>query len=207
MIELNIIKGRLEKFRKKKMVFNVFVIYLAGLLFLLLILSMNLLANKASILRIKKEIKTIEDKIAAEQEKFNYIKEREKKTQELLKSINFFTEVARERVLWSPVLAFTGEKVPTGIWLDRFTVKDTSDKQKKGVITVLISGYVLPGMVNEREAIDRFVRSLSDGNIFTDVFLKEVRKTTQDEIEVLAFQMECILKQKRGADNVSEVSD
>ncbi|HOL21311.1 MAG TPA: PilN domain-containing protein [bacterium] len=207
MIELNIIKGRLEKFRKKKMVFNVFVIYLAGLLFLLLILSMNLLANKASILRIKKEIKTIEDKIAAEQEKFNYIKEREKKTQELLKSINFFTEVARERVLWSPVLAFTGEKVPPGIWLDRFTVKDTSDKQKKGVITVLISGYVLPGMVNEREAIDRFVRSLSDGNIFTDVFLKEVRKTTQDEIEVLAFQMECVLKQKRGADNVSEVSD
>ncbi|MCM8820847.1 MAG: hypothetical protein NC932_02725 [Candidatus Omnitrophica bacterium] len=73
--------------------------------------------------------------------------------------------------------------------------------------TILISGYVLPGMVNEREAIDRFVRSMSDGNTFIDVSLKEVKKMIQNDKEVLAFHIECILKQKRGTDNAGDVSD
>ncbi|MCM8776703.1 MAG: PilN domain-containing protein [Candidatus Omnitrophica bacterium] len=206
MIEINIIKTRLEKFRRKRMAFNFFSIYFAGLLFLLFIFSMNFLANKAYISKIKREIKTIEDKIAAEQEKFNYIKEYENQTKILLKKMNFFTTALKERILWAPVLAFTGEKVPPGIWLDRFAVKDKLDKDK-GMNTVLISGYVLPGMVNEREAIDRFVRSMSTGTIFGEVSLKEVKKIIQNDKEVIAFHMECILKQKRGTDNASDVSD
>lgn len=204
MIEINIIRTRLEKFRKKRMVFNIFLIYLAGLLFLLFILSMNFLANKAYISRIKRDIKSIEDKIAAEQEKFNYVKEQEKKTQILLKNMNFFTKVTEERILWAPILAFTGEKVPAGIWLDRFTVKDA---QKQKEIVLIISGYVLPGMVNERDAIDRFVRSMDNGNIFKEVSLKEVKKTEHDDIEVLAFQIECGLKQNRDKDDTGKKSN
>lgn len=197
MIEINIIKTQLEKFRRRRMVFNLFLIYLAGLIFLLFIFSMGIMVNKASIARIKKDIQLIENKIAAEQEKFIYIKEREKKAQQLLKNMDIFTEEVRKRVLWSPVLIFTGERVPTGIYLDGFTVKDTPDKNKE--LIVIISGYILPGITNERETIDRFIRNMSDGYIFSNIFLRDVQKEVRDRTEVLAFHIECRLKQKRGA--------
>jgi len=41
MIELNILKTRLEGFRRKRVILNLFIIYFGGLLLILMILSMK----------------------------------------------------------------------------------------------------------------------------------------------------------------------
>lgn len=196
MIELNVLKTRLEKFRKQRVVLNLFVIYFAGLAFLFIILSMNFIANKMYIKRIKKDIKTIENKIAEEKEKVDYIKDREKESEKLLNNLKLFSSESKKRILWTPILAFTGQNVPSGIWLEKFSVKESSSREqdKKEGAAIVITGYVFPEIANEREAIDRFVRNMSSGNLFDGVYLKEVRKEMKDLTEVQAFNIECELK-------------
>jgi len=209
MIELNILRTRLDRFRKQQIVLNLFIIYFAGLAFLLLLLAMTFLGNKLYISRIENDIRTIEEKIAAEQKTVEYIKIREKESERLLKRMSVFAEEYEKRILWAPLLAFTGQNVPAGIWLEDFSVKPASSapKEKKDTVTVTITGYLLPGMVNERVVIDRFVRDLSRGNVFAGVYLKEVRKKEREGMETVVFDIECELKNKRGVSDVAEASD
>jgi len=210
MIELNIIKGRLESFRKKRIIFSVFLIYFAGLIFLMGVLSLNILFNRTFIKKTLNEIEAIKQKLSADSEKIAYIKENEKEMQTLLKGMDFFIEESDKRIQWAPILTFVGERIPAGVWLERFVSKeDTSQAEKKGEKAILISGYILPGIVNEREVIDRMVRTLSSGDIFSTVSLKDVKKVveTENNIELLTFQIECRLKQKRGAGNVAKESN
>jgi len=210
MIELNIIKGRLESFRKKRIIFSVFLIYFAGLIFLMGVLSLNILFNRIFIKKTINEIEAIKQKLSADNEKITYIKENEKEMQGLLKGMNFFIEESEKRIQWAPILTFVGERIPAGMWLERFVSKEESSQtEKKGEKKIVISGYILPGVVNEREVIDRMVRSLSSGDIFSDVSLKDVKKVveTENKIELLAFEIECRIKQKRGAGNVAKASN
>ncbi len=196
MIELNILKTRLEKFRRRRVVLNLFVIYFTVLAFLLAVLAMDFIVNKLAIKKISDDIKAIECKIADEKEKVGYIRSKEKESERLLKNLEIFSSEAEKRIVWTPILYFTGQNVPQGIWLERFSVKDTATQPegKKGQTMIIISGYVFPEIVNEREAIDRFVRNMSRGEIFSGVYLKEIRKVTKGVTEVRAFNMECELK-------------
>jgi len=196
MIELNILKTRLEKFRRRRVVLNLFVIYFTVLAFLLAVLAMDFIVNKLAIKKISDDIKAIECKIADEKEKVGYIRSKEKESERLLKNLEIFSSEAEKRIVWTPILYFTGQNVPQGIWLERFSVKDTATQPegKKDKTMIIISGYVFPEIVNEREAIDRFVRNMSRGEIFSGVYLKEIRKVTKGVTEVRAFNMECELK-------------
>jgi hypothetical protein len=196
MIELNVLKTRLEKFRKQRVVLNLFVIYFAGLFFLLVFFAITFAGNRTQIKRIRSDIKRIENSIAAEKEKVDYIKDREKESKKLIGGLELFSSESENRVVWSPILAFTGQNVPSGIWLERFSVKESSsrEKDKKETKAIVINGYVFPEIVNEREAIDRFVRNLSRSVLFSGVYLKEVKKEVKDKMTVRAFSVECELK-------------
>jgi len=125
-----------------------------------------------------------------------YIKTREKESERLLKGMELFSSEIEKRVLWSHILYFVGQNVPSGIWLERLAMKeiskDKSDKKKEKIIAV--DGYVLPEVINERKAIDRFVRDMSRGNMFSGVYLKEVKKEVRDHLDVQVFKVECEIK-------------
>lgn len=208
MIEINIIKSRLEKFRKKRLVFNLFLIYFAGLIFLGGFFLVVFLSNRSVINNTKKEIDRIKNQIYAEKEKFEYIKEKEKVSEFLLKSINLFINEKEKRIEWAPVLAFIGEKIPNGIWIDRLGTGEDKYTDKEGKnTTISISGYVLKGVVNERETVDRLVRNLNSGSIFSNVLLKEIKIAEVEDEEVLFFNIECLLQKKKEIKNVAEASN
>jgi Tfp pilus assembly protein PilN len=196
MIELNILKTRLEKFRRQRVVLNLFIIYFTVLVFFLGLLAMNFIVNKLTIKRIRNDIKTLECKITDEKEKVGYIKNKEQESEHLLKNLEIFSSEVEKRIIWAPILHFTGQNVPSGIWLERFSVKNpaTQKKSEKDKAVITISGYVFPEIVNEREAIDRFVRNMSRGDIFREVYLKEVKKEMKGVTEVRAFNIECGLQ-------------
>ncbi len=204
MIELNILETRLEKFKKQRVVFNLFIIYFAGLAFLLLLLAMNFLRNEMNIRQIRQDIKTIESKISGESEKVEYIKAREEESGRLLKKMEFFAAESQNNILWAPIIAFTARNVPSGMWLEKFTVPD---EDKKETVMITIKGYILPDAVDERATIDRFVRSLGNGNLFEAVYLREVRRDKKDKTEVTSFEIECELKQKRSVKKIAGTSD
>lgn len=201
MIELNILKLRLEEYKKQRMMVNLFILYFAGLVFILMVLSMGFIVNKIQMKNLQKNIKKIEANITLEKEKVEYVKEKEQESIMLLKNIEFFSSEYKKRISWAPILSFSGETVPSGIWLERFSSKEkvsqVEDKtQKQHIIT--IDGYVLPGVANEREAIDRFVRNMSKGILFKRVSLKEVKKEMKRSVDVNAFNIECELKSTGG---------
>ncbi|MBN1445317.1 MAG: PilN domain-containing protein [Candidatus Omnitrophica bacterium] len=204
MIELNIIKARLAKFRKQRVVVNLFIIYFAGLAFLLMILAMNFLRNELNIRHMRREIKTIEEKISGESEKVEYIKAREKESVRLLKKMDFFAEESRGKIFWAPILAFTARNVPAGIWLEKFS---SPADEKKETVAITIKGYVFPDIADERAAIDRFVRNLGSGSMFGAVYLKEVIKVERERRQVVSFEIECELKQKRSVKKIAGASD
>jgi Tfp pilus assembly protein PilN len=204
MIELNIIKARLAKFKRRRMIFNLFVIYFAGLVFLLMILAMNFLRNELNIRQMNREKKAIEEKISGEIQKVEYIREREDESVRLLKKMEFFAEEAGEKIFWAPILSFTARNVPAGIWLEKFS-SPADDKKEAVVIT--IRGYVLPDITDERAAIDRFVRNLGSGGMFGAVYLKEVVKVEREKRQVVSFEIECELKQKRSVKKIAGTSD
>lgn len=192
MIELNILKERLEKFRKKRVVFNLFIIYFGGLVFIVLALSLNFMGNKIQVLRIKQDIEKIERRMETEKEVISSIGRKGKETENLLKNLSFFTSEFKKRVIWTEKLAFIGKNIPLGIWLSKLVTAPPKDKKASGKLT--LSGYLLPEAVNERETVDRFVRILNDSGLFKAVSLKEVRRDTRERREVVSFEISCELK-------------
>ncbi|MGI6595862.1 MAG: hypothetical protein ACOX1Z_04130 [Candidatus Ratteibacteria bacterium] len=57
MIELNILKLRLEEYKKQRMMVNLFILYFAGLVFILMVLSMGFIVNKIQMKNLQKNIK------------------------------------------------------------------------------------------------------------------------------------------------------
>ncbi|MCX8082231.1 MAG: hypothetical protein N3D17_02365 [bacterium] len=212
MIEINIIRTRLERFKNRHMVFNLFLIYFAGLFFLLGFLLIVFLSNRSIISKTSNEIENIQQKIISDKEKFDFIKQKDVESQEMLKSINFFINEKEKRIEWAPILNFVGENVPSGIWLERFYSKEvdnrpqsTGDRGEKSTV-ILISGYVFREIMNERESIDKFVKNLTAFNGFKDVYLKEVKKIIVENTEVISFLIECEIKGKKGK-NAIETSN
>jgi len=193
MIELNILKDRLEKFRRKRVIFNLFIIYSGGLVFILLALSMNFVGNKMQVVKIKESIRKIERNMEKEKDRISYIGEKSEETESLLKSLSFFASESKKRILWTDKIAFIGERVPYGIWLSSL-YSNTPGKDEKEPRTITVEGYILPDMVNERAAVDEFVRNLSNANMFETVSLKEVSKNSKLRDDIISFEILCELK-------------
>lgn len=196
MIELNLIKTRLEKFKRQRVVLNLFIIYFAGLVFIFMIMGMHFIGNRVEIRQLHRNIKEISAKIAAEEEKVNYIQKKDIETRKLLKNLGMYSSEYKKRVLWSPILSFVGERVPSKICLESFSLTKSSSEEKgsKKKRIILITGYVLPETTNERETIDRFIRNMSSARFFEKVCLKEVRKEMKDTQKIMSFNIECELK-------------
>lgn len=194
MIELNILKPRLEEYRKRRILLNAFVLYFSIMAFLFAILAMHFIVNRRHVNRIKSEIKAIESSIAEQKERVEYIAMREAQIQRSLKELAVFSSESEKRVLLAPVLSFTAGNVPSGIWLERFSANAPASAGSDSKASLEIQGYVFSSAVNDRQAIDRFVRSMSRGDMFKSVALNYVRRETYGESEVTAFSVNCIFE-------------
>jgi Tfp pilus assembly protein PilN len=194
MIELNILKERLEKYKNRRVITNLFIIYLGGLLFILMVLGMTFLGNKIQIRKVLSDIRKIEDKMNKEKEVISEIKTKGEATDKLLEVMAFFISEKEKRVLWTNNIGFIGRNVPYGIWLSRLSY--TMPSSAKALRIISIEGYMLPDMANERETIDRFVRNLSRGNYFENVKLQKVTKTGSEEDQIVSFYLKCEMLKK-----------
>ncbi|HNS32875.1 MAG TPA: PilN domain-containing protein [bacterium] len=203
MIELNLLKERLARFKRKRVIINLFIIYFGGIAFILIALLMNFMGNKMQVKRIMHDIKKIEEKMENEKDIIESIEKKGKDTEELLKSIAFFMSESEKRVLWTGRLNFIGSSVPYGIWLNRLASDSPDEDSKERTIT--IEGHLLPFMTNERESIDRFVRTLGSGSIFETVSLQEISRVVKGEKEIVSFTIVCGIDKKGKKD--AEIPD
>ena len=194
MIELNILKERLEKYKNRRVITNLFIIYLGGLLFILMVLGMTFLGNKIQIRKVLSDIRKIEDKMNKEKEVISEIKTKGEETDKLLEVMAFFISEKEKRVVWTNNIGFIGRNVPHGLWLSRLSYIMPSSTKALKILN--IEGYMLPDMSNERETIDRFVRNLSRGNYFEYVKLQIVTKTGSEEDQIVSFYLKCEMLKK-----------
>ncbi len=196
MIELNIIRESLAKFKRKRVIINLFIIYFGGLAFILLALSMNYFGNRIEVSRISHDIGIIKKKMEKESAVISLMKKKSRDTEDLLDRMSFFISQAENRILWTNKIGFISRSLPSGVWLSRISssrpMTDNDPRQLE------IEGYILHGTANERLLIDRFIRNLGSGGYFEKVKLAEISRNPKEKREAVFFKVSCDIFKKDG---------
>ncbi len=203
MIEINILKDRLFRYKQKRVVLNLFLIYVGGLLLILFILSISFWGNIQQIGSIQESIQNIERQKESHKAIIHLIETKGQQTESLLERLAFFMSEYEKRVLWTELLGFISNSLPNGLWLEQLALKPSQDAKSPRVIT--ITGYTLADGVDERASIEMLVRNLSRGKPFETVSLNSVHRETKEQQEVVSFEITCELKQ--GSKQIVGTSD
>ncbi|MCM8804798.1 MAG: PilN domain-containing protein [Candidatus Omnitrophica bacterium] len=191
MIEVNILKARWEKYKRRILILRIFVFYFAGLLLIVLICSTIFFSNKLIIERIKKEIKDFENKAKTERVLFENLKESNEKLQILCEKCSFYEDEYKNRVTWSRNLAIISESLPDGMWLIKLSYKKEFTEEGKEII-ILLEGFISPFYIKPEKGCLIFARNLKEkgNNIFEKVSLIEITKGQKEDNEVYYFKFE-----------------
>lgn len=195
MIEVNILKGRWEKYKKRILMMRIFIFYLVGFFLIVLILSTISFSNKLTIDRIKKEIKNLEDKIKTEKIFFENLKKSNEKLQVLCKKCSFYEDEYKNRLLWSKNLAIISESLPKGMWLNKLSYKKEFKESGKEIV-ILLEGFISPYYIKPEKGCLIFAKNLKEkGNeIFEKITLVEITKWQKEDSEVYHFKFEIKIK-------------
>lgn len=195
MIEVNILKVRLEKYKRKILILRILIFYLAGLILIILICSAVFFSNKLIVDGIKKEIKNLENKAKAERIFFENLKKSDEKLQILCKKCSFYEDEYKNRVIWSRNLAIISESLPDGMWLSRLSYKKEFTENGKKII-ILLDGFISPFYIKPEKGCLIFARNLKEkgSNIFEKISLIEITKGQKDDNEVYYFKFEINVK-------------
>ncbi|HOV22206.1 MAG TPA: hypothetical protein PLW95_05955 [bacterium] len=193
MIEINILRKRLERFHRRRVLTKIIIFYFGGLFLILLILGGVYLSNKLIILQDKENM----DKLRADIRKDELLVEMVKKFHDecnvLCKNISFYKDEINTRVVWYDKLSLISNCLPPGMYLNRISFKESGSQEKKKVI--IIDGYVSPIVENPRKSLSYFVQNLKrDGGSFIDKITLTQINNVKTEEEVVYFVFECSLK-------------
>jgi len=200
-IELNIIKGRYEKYAKKRLYIRLIGLYILGLVFVLFTIGVNFLFTRIQIQKITGEIKNIKEKMMKEKNVIEKIKRQNAESKKLLQKIMDYQAEKKNRIDWAPKLAEIGNSVPYGVWIDKLTGEIKYSKKNKKEKIINIEGYVLPQLVNEKNALAEFIKNLEKYHSFKKTFLSEVRREKKNDIEVVYFKIKTVINEKNGNGN------
>lgn len=198
MIEINILKKRWEKYRKKFLIVKIVIYYFAGLILIFFLCSVIFFSNKFIINGIKKEIKTLENKIAAEKNLIENIKEINAKLQTLCKKCSLYEDEYKNRLLWSKNLAVISESVPSGMWISKLSYQRAFSESEKN-ITIIVEGFISPYYIKPEKGCLIFINNLKANgkNLFDKVLLSEITKGLKEDNEVYYFKFEIKVKNER----------
>jgi len=197
-IELNIIKERYEKYVRKQLYLKLISFYILGLFFILFIIGINFLFTRRQIQKITGEIKDIKEKMIKEKNIIEKIKKQNVESKKLLQKIMDYQAEKKNRIDWAPKLVEIGNSVPYGIWIDKLTGEIKYTKKNKKEKIIIICGYVLPQIINERKGIDKFIKNLEKCSTFKKTFLASVKKEKKDNINVIYFEIKTTINEKNG---------
>jgi len=197
-IELNIIKGRYEKYVKKHLYIRLICLYILGLVFVLFIIGINFLFTKRQIQKITGEIKDIKEKMMKEKNVIEKIKKQNVESKKLLQKIMDYQAEKKNRINWAPKLAEIGNSVPYGVWIDKLTGEIKYSKKNKKEKIINIEGYVLPQLISEKNALEEFIKNLEKYPSFKKTFLAEVKREKKNDIEVVYFKIKTKINEKNG---------
>jgi len=197
-IELNIIKGRYEKYAKKRLYLRLICFYILGLVFILFIIVVNFLFTRMQISKITGEIKDIKEKMMKEKNVIEKIKRQNEESKKILRKIMDYQAEKKNRIDWAPKLAEIGNSVPYGVWIDKLTGEIKYSKKNKKEKIINIEGYVIPQLVNEKNAIDEFIKNLEKYPSFKETFLSEVKREKRNDVDVVYFKIKTVINEKNG---------
>lgn len=203
MIEINILRERLEKFRGRLVFSRVIMGYLFGLLFVFSGVFGKLAANRIQINSIQRNIARVRASISQEQSVVNQIQTYQARMENLLKKLALCETELADRPVWTEKVRLIGESLPPGMWLTRITVSQGSQwksaTEQKGNTFFLIDGFVSQAGTREREALASFLTRLSDQakKEFDTVILREVSRVETKEGMQIAFKVECLVQGKK----------
>jgi len=197
-IELNIIKGRYENYAKKRLYLRLISFYILGLVFILFIIVVNFLFTRMQISKITGEIKDIKEKMMKEKNVIEKIKRQNEESKKILRKIMDYQAEKKNRIDWAPKLAEIGNSVPYGVWIDKLTGEIKYSKKNKKEKIINIEGYVIPQLVNEKNAIDEFIKNLEKYPSFKETFLSEVKREKRNDVDVVYFKIKTVINEKNG---------
>ncbi|HOK56735.1 MAG TPA: hypothetical protein PKV21_09290 [bacterium] len=197
MIEINLLKRRLEKYRKKILLIRFIIFYLTGLVTIFLICGIFYLSNKIIIERIKNEIKNLDKEIMAEKVIFENLKTNDKKLQILCQKCSFYEDEYKDRILWSDIFWIISDSLPSGIWIKKLSYKKGYTQKGKN-FNIFIEGYISPYYIQPEKGCSYFAKNLMEKgkSIFEKISLLEIRKEKKEDNEIYYFKFELNLKEK-----------
>jgi len=197
-IELNIIRERYEKYVRKRIYLKLISFYILGLFFILFIIGINFLFTRRQIQKITGEIRDIKEKMMKEKNVIEKIKRQNVESKKLLQKIMDYQAEEKNRINWATKLIEIGNSVPYGVWIDKLTGEIKYTKKNKKEKIIIICGYVLPQIINERKGIDKFIKNLEKFSTFKKTFLASVKKEKKDDINVIYFEIKTVINEKNG---------
>lgn len=195
MIEINILKKKTEKYKKKILIMRVLFLYFTGLILILFICGLLSFTNKVIIGQIKRDIDKLKEKIESEKVMMENLKENYAKLEIICKKCAFYEEEFKERILWSNILQVIADALPAGMWINKISYKkDTTQKEKN--TSIMIDGFIVPNIVQPSKGFSVFNENLKlkGFQIFNQIVLTEIKKEEIENNKVYNFKIEIKLK-------------
>lgn len=195
MIEINILKGRWEKYKRRVLITRILIFYFGGILLILFICFGIFFSNKIIIEGIKKDIKNLEKQVKSERVIFENLKESNEKLQVLCEKCSFYENEYKNRLFWSKILSIISESIPQGMWISKLSYKKGYTTGEENLI-ILIEGFISPFYILPEKGCSIFARNLKEKGvkIFEKVSLSEIIKGTKEDNEVYYFKFEIKVK-------------
>lgn len=153
---------------------------------------------RTRLVRIESEIEDLKNKMMKEKNLIEKIKKQNIESKELLRKIMDYQGEKKERITWTSKLAEIGQSVPYGIWIDKLTGQVKYSRKNKKEKLIVIEGYVLPQVVNERKTIDMFIKNLERFPSFKNTFLSTIREDKKNNVKVIYFELKSIINTGNG---------
>ncbi|MCM8810176.1 MAG: PilN domain-containing protein [Candidatus Omnitrophica bacterium] len=191
IIEINILKKRLEKYIKKILFLRVLIFYFSGLLIVLFVCYVISFSNKIIIERTKREIADLEKKIMLEKTIFKNLKESDEKLKILCLKCSFYKDEYQNKLTWSEILTIISESLPNGMWINKLSYKKEYSKGGKDFI-IIIEGFISPYFIKPEKGCSIFVKNLKQrgNNFFENIMLSEIVKGKKEDNDVYYFKFE-----------------
>ncbi|HRR96992.1 MAG TPA: hypothetical protein P5150_09730 [Candidatus Ratteibacteria bacterium] len=193
MIEINILRKRLERFHRRRVLTKIIIFYFGGLFLILLILGGVYLSNKLIILQDKENMDKLRADIRKDEELVEMVKKFHDECDVLCKNMSLYKDEINSRVVWYDKLSLISNCLPPGMYLNRISFKESGSQEKKKVI--IIDGYVSPIVENPRKTLSSFVQNIKrdGGSLIDKITLTQINNVKTEE-EVVYFVFECSLK-------------
>ncbi|MGB9677871.1 MAG: PilN domain-containing protein [Candidatus Ratteibacteria bacterium] len=191
MIEINLLRKKWEKYRKRIIILKFLLFYFIGLFFILIIFAAFYVSNKIVISKIKNDIENLKKKVYEEKGLFELLKTHQEKCSLLCKKLSFYQDEYKNRILWSDKLYLISSSIPDGMWLSKLSYKKEYEEKGKNIF-LIVEGFISPFFIKPEKAITYFVRNLKvkGENPFNSVKLIKLEKGKIEDNDVYYFKFE-----------------